>query len=69
MTKLVKLPSGTIFDAERLMFVGTDTKAVGQYGLVLSGCPLIPTVDGRDLDALIDAGIIEVLKERPKVTT
>lgn len=67
MANIVKTPSGVIFDADRLMFVGSDTKAIGMYGLVLEDCPLIPTVDGADLDALIDAGIITVLKARPKV--
>ena len=69
MSKMVKLPSGVIFDADRLMFVGSDTKAIGKYGLVLENCPLIPTVDGTDLDALIDAGIITVLYERPKIAS
>lgn len=70
MPKLVLLPSGVVIDANRIMFIGKDSKAIGQYIIFLENSGgMAPLVDGTDLDSLVKAGIIEKLTAPPLIAS
>lgn len=70
MPKLVLLPSGIVLDTNRIMFLGKDSKAIGQYIVFLENSGgVAPMIDGSDLDALVKAGIIEKLTAPPLIAS
>lgn len=64
MSRLVRLPSGMILDLDRVIFIVKNTATIGQYQVVMSGLgDIAPTIDGKDLDVLLQSGKIEVIHE------
>lgn len=68
MSQLVKLPSGTVLDLDRFMFTLKDTKMIGKYPTLMAGAgELAPILDGEDIDALVEAGLVRELKAKSKI--
>lgn len=69
MSRLVKLPSGMIFDLDRVVWSPQDRTRIGQTLLTLTGMPpdVALVLDNVDVEALVIAGLITELKAKPKV--
>lgn len=68
MANLVKLPSGMILDADRIVFMGKDSKNIGSWIVFLEGSQgAAPFIDGTDLDALVSGGYIRPLNAPPLI--
>ena len=67
MSRLVKVPSGTVIDLDRVVFFATDTKAIGKYIAVIENLPTLPILDASDMDALVTNGHIQILAALPLV--
>lgn len=63
MSRLVLVPSGTVVDLDRVMFSIKDSKMIGKFPFIIAGGgDLAPVLEGADIDALINAGLVKELK-------
>lgn len=62
MSRVVRVPSGSIFDMDRVVMGLVSSDAIGRVGLVMSGSPdLVPNITKDDVEALVRSGyIIEI---------
>lgn len=59
MSRVVRVPSGSILDMDRVVMGLETSDAIGRIGLVMAGSPdLVPNITKDDVEALVRTGFI-----------